>query len=94
MIFKLYGPIYDDGPVATFNSFKAAVLAGQKRFGHGQFHVEAPESYAPSREEQLLEEVNPGGKKRGNVEFESVQQIRERKEIEALRHSNVTQDDW
>lgn len=94
MIFKLFGPVYNDGPVARFSSFKAAVRQGQKQFGKGRFHVEAPESYAPTKEEQLLQDMSPGRRKRGEVEYESLQQIRERKEIEELRHSNVTQDDW
>ena len=38
-----------------YSSFRAAVLAGSKKVGHGNFHVQAPEGYAPSRTEQLLE---------------------------------------
>jgi len=85
MTFRLYGPIYDEGPVAKFSSFKAAVLRGQKIYGRKRFHVECPEGYAPSREEQLLQEVNPGGRKRGDVEFDSVQQLKARREIQQLR---------
>ena len=94
MTFKLFGKIYSDGPVATFSSFRAAVFAGQKQFGHGQFHVEAPESYAPSREEQLLEVVDKSRRKRGDEPFESVQQKKNKREIAELRRQLLSTKDW
>lgn len=35
-------------------TFQLAVLKGQQVFGYGLFHVECPDKYVPSREEQLL----------------------------------------
>jgi len=94
MTFKLFGKIYSDGPVASFHSFKAAVIEGQERFGKKNFHVESPESYAPSREEQLLQDIDASRRKRSETEFESVQHRKARKEIAALRERLLTCKDW
>ncbi len=46
---------------ASFKTYRAAVIEGQKKYGHGNFMVvvegaKVGEGYVPSREEQLLEE--------------------------------------
>lgn len=43
--------------VATFKSYRDAVLYGQQHFGYGKFLVDTGSS-VPSREEQLLIEPN------------------------------------
>jgi len=94
MTFKLYGPVYDDGPVTSFSSFRTAVLQGQKQFGKGKFHVEAPEGYVPSREEQLLQVMDKGRRRRGDTEIESVQERKNRREIAELRRQLLSTKDW
>ena len=41
-------------PAVTFDSYRAAVLYGQAHYGYGAFHVQGPDVFVPSREDQLL----------------------------------------
>ncbi len=46
----------------VFQSFRGAVINGQKSCGFGKFHVQAPEDNVPTRTEQFLETMKRPGR--------------------------------
>jgi hypothetical protein len=83
MKFRLYGPKYVAGKyVETFPSYRAAVLAGQERFGRGKFHVESPEDYIPSRDEQLLKTLS---NRERRTDHETLEQVEARRDVAKVR---------